>query len=144
MNSFVYYNPNITRKLKDEVQNAVIATLTALNTGSEFNKFGGKFKYSKLQSIIDGSDVSITSNITRLKMRKNITVDLNARVNYKICYGNRINQGTSTEPTVSSSGFKIAGDTINTYFINDDGLGKLRLYYIKDTGAFEYLSLIHI
>ena len=138
MNSFVYFNPNITRKSQEEVKTAVIATLTALNTGSEFNKFGGKFKFSKLQSIIDGADVSVTSNITRLKMRKNVTVDLNARVNYKICYGNRINQGTSTEPTVSSSGFRIQGDNVNTYFINDDGAGKLRLYYIKDTGAFEY------
>jgi len=138
LNSFVYFNPNITRKTEAQVKNAVIATLTALNTGAEYNKFGGKFKFSKLQSIIDGADGAVTSNITRLKMRKNVLVDLNARVNYKICYGNRINQGTSTEPTVSSSGFKISGDVVNTYFINDDGAGKLRLYYIKDTGAFEY------
>jgi len=140
IDTFAYFNPNITRKTSDQIKNAIISTLTALNSGSEFNKFGGKFKYSKLQSIIDSSDLSITSNITRLKMRKNVIVTLNARVNYKICYGNRINIGTSTQPTITSSGFAISGDTINTYFLNDDGAGLLRLFYIKGTGEKEYIG----
>ena len=140
IDTFAYFNPNITRKTSDQVKNAIISTLTALNTGSEFNKFGGKFKYSKLQGIIDSSDVSITSNITRLKMRKNVIVTLNARVNYKICYGNRVNQQTSTSPSIGSSGFQIVGDDTNTYYLNDDGAGTLRLYYVKGTGEFEYID----
>ena len=139
LDSFVYFNPNDTRREPSEIKNVVLAALTALNTGAEFNKFGGKFKFSKLQKIIDDSEVSITSNITRVKMRKNVTVDLNARVNYKICYGNRINQQTDT-PAVTSSGFKIVGDDLNQYYMNDDGKGSLRLYYVKDTGAFEYVD----
>ena len=140
IDSFVYFNPNITRKEPSEVKNAVLGSLNVLNNSGEFNKFGGKFKYSKLQSIIDKSEAAITSNITRLKMRKNVTVDLNARVNYKICYGNRIKQGTSTKPCVSSSGFKIVGDDFNIFYLNDDGLGSLRLYYVKGTGEFEYVD----
>ena len=140
LTSFVYYNPNNTRRTQDQIKTVVMNTLTLLNIGSEFNKFGGKFKFSKLQKIIDEADVSITSNITRLKMRKNVIVELNARVNYKICYGNRIKQGTSTEPSVSSSGFKIVGDTINTYYLDDDGAKTLRLYYVKGTGEKEYVD----
>ena len=140
LNSFVYYNPNNTRKTPAEVKNLVITTLTALNSSGEFNKFGGKFKYSKIQNIIDQAERSITSNITKIVMRKNVTVDLNQRVNYKICYGNRINQQTSTNPAVISSGFKIVGDDANTYFLNDDGAGSLRLYYVKGTGEFEYID----
>ena len=140
IDSFVYFNPNITRNEASQVKNAVLAALTVLNSSGEFNKFGGKFKYSRLQSIIDGSEVSITSNITRLKMRKNVDVTLGARVNYKICYGNRIKQGTSTKPCVSTSGFKVVGDDFNTYYLNDDGAGLLRLYYIKGTGEFEYVD----
>ena len=140
IDSFVYFNPNITRKEPSEVKNAVLGSLNVLNNSGEFNKFGGKFKYSKLQSIIDKSEAAITSNITRLKMRKNVTVDLNARVNYKICYGNRIKQGTSTKPCVSSSGFKIVGDDFNIFYLNDDGAGSLRLYYVKGTGEFEYVD----
>ena len=138
--SFVYYNPNNTRRTPAEIKNLVITTLTALNSSGEFNKFGGKFKYSKAQNIIDDSERSITSNITRITMRKNISVTLNARVNYKICYGNRINMQTSTNPAVSSSGFKIVGDDVNTYYLNDDGNQTLRLYYVKGTGEFEYID----
>ena len=140
INTFVYFNPNITRKVESEVKNSVLNALTLLNRSGEFNKFGGKFKYSKLGGIIDGSEVSITSNITRLKMRKNVTVDLGARVNYKICYGNRIKQGTSLKPCVYSSGFKVVGDDFNNYYLNDDGAGTLRLYYVKGTGEFEYVD----
>jgi len=140
IDSFVYYNPNITRKVASEVKTSVLSALTVLNASGEFNKFGGKFKYSKLQSIVDNAEAAITSNITRLKMRKNVTVEIGARVNYKICYGNRIKQGTSAKSTVSTSGFKILGDDFNTYFINDDGAGLLRLYYIKGTGEYEYVD----
>jgi len=140
LTSFVYYNPNTTRKTADELKNLIITTLTVLNSSGEFNKFGGKFKYSKIQNIIDDAERSITSNITRIMMRKNVTVDLNTRVNYKICYGNRINQQTSTNPAIISSGFKIVGDDINTYYLNDDGNGTLRLYYVKGTGEFEYVD----
>jgi len=140
LTSFVYYNPNLTRKTPEQLKNLIITTLTVLNSSGEFNKFGGKFKYSKIQNIIDDAERSITSNITRIAMRKNVTVDLNTRVNYKICYGNRINQQTSTSPAVISSGFKIVGDDINTYYLNDDGSGTLRLYYVKGTGEFEYVD----
>tara|TARA_B100001113_G_scaffold287236_1_gene242881 strand:- start:366 stop:2216 length:1851 start_codon:yes stop_codon:yes gene_type:complete len=140
LNSFVYYNPNNTRRTPAEIKNLIIITLNALNASGEFNKFGGKFKYSKVQNIIDDAERSITSNITRVTMRKNVTVDLNTRVNYSICYGNRINQQTSTNPTILSSGFKIVGDNVNTYFLNDDGAGSLRLYYVKGTGEFEYID----
>ena len=140
LTSFVYFNPNNTRRTPAEIKNLVITTLTALNSSGEFNKFGGKFKYSRIQNIVDDAERSITSNITRLRMRKNIVVDLNARVNYKICYGNRINQQTSTNPSIITSGFKIVGDDVNTYYLNDDGSGTLRLYYVKGTGEFEYVD----
>ncbi len=140
LDTYAYFNPNITRREASEVKNLIIISLTQLNTSGEFDKFGGKFKFSKVQKVIDDAETSITSNITRLKMRKNVIVDIGARVNYKICYGNRIKQGTSTSPTVSSSGFMISGDVTNTYYINDDGAGLLRLYYIKGTGEKEYVD----
>ena len=70
LTSFVYFNPNVTRRSQEQIKNVVLASLTALNSSAEFNKFGGKFKFSKLGKIIDDSELSITSNITRLKMRK--------------------------------------------------------------------------
>ena len=72
LTTFVYFNPNLTRRTQAELKNIVLGAFNLLNSGSEFNKFGGKFKYSKLQKIIDDSDPSFTSNITKLKMRKNV------------------------------------------------------------------------
>ena len=63
---------------------------------AEFNKFGGKFKYSKIGKVIDEAEPSITSNITKVKMRKAQTISLNQRFNYKICFGNRINAQLET------------------------------------------------
>ena len=139
LTTFVYFNPNLTRRTQADLKNIVIGAFNLLNAGSEFNKFGGKFKYSKLQKVIDDSDPSFTSNITKLKMRKNVTVELNARVNYKICYGNKIFASTNS-PSVTTTGFKLAGDVINTYYLEDDGLGQLKLFYIKDTGEREYVD----
>jgi hypothetical protein len=139
LTSFVYFNPNVTRRSQEEIKNVVLASLTALNSSAEFNKFGGKFKFSKLGKIIDDSELSITSNITRLKMRKNVSVTLDARVNYKVCYGNRIKK-QMTSPSVSTSGFKVAGDVENTYYLQDDGNGLLKLFYVKQTGGSEFID----
>ena len=137
--SFVYFNPNLTRRTQAELKNIVIAAFNLLNSGSEFNKFGGKFKYSKLQKIIDDSDPSFTSNITKIMMRKVAPVELNARVNYKVCYGNSIFASTD-KPSVTTTGFKIAGDSVNTYYLEDDGEGLLKLFYVKDTGEKQYID----
>lgn len=137
--SFVYFDPNKTRRDQADLKTILIATLTALNSGSEFNKFGGKFKYSKLQKIIDDAETSFTSNITRVTMRKNVSIEVNARVNYKICYGNRILASTDT-PSISTTGFNLAGDDVNTYYLDDNGEGALRLFYIKDTGEKQYID----
>ena len=137
--SFVYFNPNLTRRTQAELKNIVIAAFNLLNSGSEFNKFGGKFKYSKLQKIIDDSDPSFTSNITKIVMRKVAPVELNARVNYKVCYGNSIFASTD-KPSVTTTGFKIAGDSVNTYYLEDDGKGLLKLFYVKDTGEKQYID----
>ena len=137
--SFVYFNPNLTRRTQADLKNIVIAAFNILNSGSEFNKFGGKFKYSKLQKIIDDSDPSFTSNITKIMMRKNVPVTLNARVNYKVCYGNAIFSSTD-RPSVTTTGFNIAGDAVNTYYLQDDGKGSLQLFYVKDTGEKEFID----
>ena len=47
--SYVYFNPNNTRRTQAEINQIIYRTLETLNASAEFNKFGGKFKYSKIQ-----------------------------------------------------------------------------------------------
>ncbi len=137
--SYVYFNPNNTRRDQAEIKQVIYRTLEALNTTSEFNKFGGKFKYSKLQKIIDDAEPSITSNITRVRMRKNVPVTLNQRFNYKVCFGNRINAQLDT-PTFETNGFKRADGGNTVYYLNDDGLGTVRLFYVNTDGSKQYIG----
>ena len=141
--SFVYFNPNLTQRTQEQIKTVVYAQLNALNATKEFNKFGGKFKFSKFQKVIDDAEKSITSNITRIRMRKNVNVTLNQRFNYKICFGNRINaqvEGAGDSPSLITNGFKRADGGNFTYYLNDDGVGNIRLFYINTDGTRQYIN----
>tara|TARA_B100000614_G_scaffold261856_1_gene292962 strand:- start:288 stop:2162 length:1875 start_codon:yes stop_codon:yes gene_type:complete len=137
--SFVYFNPNKSRRSQEDIKQIIFRTMETLNASAEFNKFGGKFKYSKVGKIIDDAEPSITSNITKVKMRKNVPVSLNQRFNYKICFGNRINAQLDT-PTLETNGFKRADGGNQVYYLNDDGLGTIRLYYVNSDGSKQYIG----
>ena len=137
--TYVYFNPNITRRSQEEIKQIIYRTLETVNASAEFNKFGGKFKYSKLGKVIDDAEPAITSNITKVKMRKNVPISLNQRFNYKICFGNRINAQLDT-PTLETNGFKRADGGNRVYYLNDDGLGTIRLYYVTTDGSKQYIG----
>ena len=137
--TYVYFNPNTTRRSQEEIKQIIYRTLETVNASAEFNKFGGKFKYSKLGKVIDDAEPAITSNITKVKMRKNVPISLNQRFNYKICFGNRINAQLDT-PTLETNGFKRADGGNRVYYLNDDGLGTIRLYYVTTDGSKQYIG----
>ena len=137
--SYVYFNPNKTRRSQEEIKQIIYRTMETLNASAEFNKFGGKFKYSKIQKVIDDAEPSITSNITKVKMRKNVTISLNQRFNYKICFGNRINADVSMA-TLETNGFKRADGGNQVFYLDDDGLGTIRLYYVNTDGSKQYIG----
>jgi hypothetical protein len=107
----VYYNANSTSNVSD-LQSKVFNTIKSFAQSSELNNFGGRFKYSKLVSLIDNTSNSITSNITKVKMRRDLQPALNTLATYELCYGNAMHvQKTS----ISGLGFnlKSTGFTIN-------------------------------
>ena len=58
-------------KQADTIKSNVITTLTNYNTNT-LNQFDGVFRYSKIIGLIDNTDTSIVSNITTLKIRKDL------------------------------------------------------------------------
>tara|TARA_Y100000004_G_C8956264_1_gene431019 strand:- start:3042 stop:4907 length:1866 start_codon:yes stop_codon:yes gene_type:complete len=116
VDSDVFYDSS---KAKD-VQSIRSNVITALNQHSktvDMNKFGGRFKYSKILQIIDNTDNSITSNITRVRMRRNLNAITNTFAQYEICYGNKFHKNL-TGYNVKSTGFKIAGEVETVYFLD--------------------------
>ena len=113
IDSAVYYNSSQVANV-NEVQSKVITVLNTFST-SNINKFGGRFKYSKLGQIIDSADESITSNITRVIIRRNMKVLLNQSAQYEICYGNAFKKNIGGF-NIKSTGFTIANQAGTLYF----------------------------
>jgi len=116
IDSDIYYDAS---KITDiaSLRTNVITTLSKHSKTTDMNKFGGRFKYSKVQQIIDNVDTSIISNITRVKMRRNINCITNTFAQYEICFGNRFHK-TLTGYNIKSTGFKVAGESENVYFLD--------------------------
>tara|TARA_B100000035_G_scaffold29974_1_gene23017 strand:- start:3781 stop:5712 length:1932 start_codon:yes stop_codon:yes gene_type:complete len=105
--------------LKTRVTN----TLNKYADSLDLNKFGGRFKYSKVQQIIDNSDMSITSNITKVRMRRDMQALLNQFAQYEVCFGNRFHISKKGY-NIKSTGFTVFGEPDTVYLTdipNDDG-----------------------
>ncbi len=107
INSSVYYNDNVVnnaQSISSEVSSALVTYSKSIN----LNKFGGRFKYSKAQKVIDESNAAITSNITNVIIRRNLNCIINNLAQYELCYGNSFYY-TSAGYNIKSSGFSILG-----------------------------------
>lgn len=103
----VYYNINFASS-PENVRSKVFNTLTVYGNSNDINNFGGRFKFSKVNALIDTTDKSITSNITKVKMRRDLNPEFNNFATYELCFGNKIyvrEQGYS----IKSTGFVIDG-----------------------------------
>jgi hypothetical protein len=115
--SNVYYDTNSSLS-SDLLKTRVINNIKRYADSEELNKYGARFKYSKYQKLIDDSDSAITSNITRLQIRRDLKVSLNQFAQYEICYRNQFHIKNTTGYNIKSSGFKVSGIS-NTVFFGD-------------------------
>jgi len=107
LDTSVYYNANLSSN-PEIVKTKVVDTLTEYGNSKDVNSFGGRFKYSKIVGLIDDCNKSITSNITKVKMRRDLIPELNTFATYEICFGNRIHTRDGGY-SVKSTGFLING-----------------------------------
>ncbi len=130
VDSSVYYNAN-TVSDATALRTKVLTTLTTYSQGADINSFGGRFKYSKVVGLVDDSDKGITSNITKIKIRRDLTPELNTFATYELCFGNKFHQ-KRTGYSIKSSGFNITG-TDGTVYIGDVPIDttKGRLVFFK-------------
>ena len=112
-----YYNPSLTPSA-NAVQTVVMNNINAYADSSEMNKYGAKFKYSKFQGVVDNSNDSITSNITKVVMRRDLKPVLNQNAEYELCFGNSFYMKNQNGYNIKSSGFSVFGQP-NTVFLSD-------------------------
>ena len=121
--SFIYYDSTKVAAVSD-LRTKIVNALTTYSQSGDVNKFGGRFKYSKVLNVIDNIDKAISSNITRIRMRRNLNALVNQFAQYELCFGNQFNvkpEGLN----IKSTGFRILGQTETLFFTdvpNDDKL----------------------
>ena len=116
IDSNVYYN-SAQVSSSDNLRTSIIAGLNDYANNVEINKFGGRFKYSKVNTLIDRIDNGITSNITKVIIRRDLKALLNQFAQYELCFGNRFNINPAGY-NIKSTGFTIQGFT-DTAYITD-------------------------
>ena len=112
-----YYNPSLASNA-DAVKTVVLNNITTYADSSEMNKYGAKFKYSKFQAVVDNSNDSITSNITKIEIRRDMKPALNQSAEYELCFGNSFYIKSRNGYNIKSSGFNIFG-IANTVYLSD-------------------------
>jgi len=130
----VSYDPGLITT-KEDLSSRIFKSVEAYSKSSDINSFGGRLKYSKLLSTIDKVDTAITSNITVLKMRRDLKPAFGQLANYELCYSNQFHADLEGF-NIRSTSFKLEGvdgDIFLTDLPNSDGLtGVIRFFTLID------------
>lgn len=120
----VYYNSNLTPG-SSQVTTSVTNNIINYANSTQLNKFGARFKYSKFIKVIDDSDEFITSNITIIHMRRDLSPLQNQFVEYNIGFGNEIHIKNQIGFNIKTSGFTVSGIS-GTVYMGDSPNADLR------------------
>lgn len=135
----VYYNEQETTRTASEIESIVTNAILDYDD-TDLQRFDSIFRQSKLSRIIDASEPSIVSNITTVLIRRQLTPRYNTSAQYILniinpIFADGIGNGGSFETT----GFFIAGSD-EIHFMNDDGVGYIRLFKYGANGVKQYVN----
>ena len=114
VSSKIYYNTNLAPSAAD-VSSVVSNNASKYADSTELNKYGARFKYSKFLKILDDSHEAVTSNITVVKMRRDLRVVPNTIAEYQIGFGNQFHISNMNGYNIKSSAFRVSGIPENVY-----------------------------
>ncbi len=154
LSTSVYYN-NAVFDDASELKAEITQSLTAYGNSANLNRFGGRFKYSEAQNIVDNTNNSITSNIMKVTMRRDLKALVDQVAQYELCFGNQFHilEGGGT---VKSTAFVIAGETEKVYLTDiprgDGRFGDIAIFkpakiegdnaevVVKSAGTVDYIK----
>lgn len=128
------FDSSRTIKEKDTLVTDVTTTLTNYNN-SDLQSFGKVFRHSQVTGLVDDTNTAILSNITNVLLAKSITPPIGTSSSYNIYFNNTLynphsGHNSASGGIITTTGFKVEGDTTNEYFFDDDGQGNVRRYYL--------------
>jgi len=127
------FDSKTTTKSVGDLETLIRTTITNYNS-NDLQNFDVVFRHSKISRLIDGTDTSILSNSTRITLNKIVTPVLNTITQYVINFNNplynpHVDHNKVMGGITSSTGFTISTNT-NTLYLDDDGSGNIRTYYL--------------
>ena len=143
LRSSIKFDQTATTKVSDTIKSDVITTITNYNANT-LQSFDNMFRHSKMTGLIDDTDESILSNVTTVQLRKSFTPTIGSSQKYSVAFSNALYNPHSGHASdgggiLSSSGFKIDGNTTDVFFLDDDGNGNVRRYKM-DGSARSYAN----
>ena len=138
LNTNFKYDTGATVKDVSTLATNVLVAISNYNVDN-LQDFVGVFRHSKLLEAINGADPSILSNITTIKMYKLLTPTLSEGLKYTLSFNNAFfnphsGHNSAAGGVISSTGFKINDDdSASEHFLDDDGAGNVRVYYLNGT-----------
>ena len=124
VNTDVKYNPLETSLSAGEIEGRIIDNIDAFFK-REISQFKSTLRYSRLTETIDKTDVSISNNLTTIKMYKKFYLQVSNTIgNYQFKFNNPLTPGSAVSSVfgATSSGSQMA--------LLDDGQGNILLYDI--------------
>tara|TARA_Y100000766_G_scaffold268075_1_gene263863 strand:+ start:1717 stop:3657 length:1941 start_codon:yes stop_codon:yes gene_type:complete len=116
IDSDIYYNTSQVTN-NERLRTRIVDSLTNYSNTVDINKFGGRFKYSKILQLIDRVDTAITSNITKVKIRRDLKVLIDTFAQYELCFGNKFHINPEGF-NIKSTGFTVSGSN-DVVFLTD-------------------------
>ena len=143
LRSSIKFDAGATTKVSDTIKSDVITTITNYNANT-LQSFDNMFRHSKVIGLIDDTDESILSNVTTVQLRKSFTPTIGSSQKYSVAFSNALynphsGHNTSSGGILSSTGFKIDGNTTDVFYLDDDGNGNVRRYKM-DGSARSYAN----
>lgn len=138
LTSSVYYNSQATVNTEETIKTLVRQTIMDYND-NELARFDGLFRFSKLSRLIDASEDSILSNITTVELIRSITPVIGTKTSYVVKIDNPIYSEGVFEEAITSNGIIVDG-VAQTCYLEDDGVGNLRLYYFVGASTKKYVN----
>ena len=147
------YNANDTTLSKGELETIVRNSIVNFDN-TNLNNFDSIFRHSNLVKDIDASNTAILSNITNVRLEKRKLVEIGKSEGLVINFGNGFfhphdGHNSASGGILTTTGFKVDGDSVNTYFFDDDGSGVVRRYSMQSgvrvfadlaAGSIDYTS----
>ena len=137
VNGLKKYNvASVKPEIVDPETTSILLTSNIKYDAKSTTKSATTLKSDVINTItIDNTDASILSNITTLKIRKNFTPIINSATKYDIYFRNALynphsGHNSAAGGILASTGFKVASDATNEMFLDDDGNGNVRMYYL--------------